>query len=132
MKTKLIMFSVPEKTNEEQLAKDLTTLLSSYGISSHMVVLQEEDLSCMIQQIKPCIKILTDIVKVCGNGKNKLQFISNFSKMISTGFNTQKETKIILNEIIEGEYDKDVQEFANNNNILYIFEFSKNLLGMMA
>ena len=55
----------------------------------------------------------------------------NFYQALANGFYTDKDVKIILNEIIEGSNDPEVVEFARANNITFVFSLAKEALGMI-
>ena len=129
---KIIIFSVPSDTADNALVSKLDELMSELGVHSHVIVLNEKDLACNARQIHPAIVILKDIIRICGTGKNRINFNVNFYQALANGFYTStKDVKIILNEIIEGRNIPEVVEFAKANNISFIFKLAEEALGMM-
>lgn len=128
---KIIIFSVPAKIADKEIISKLTESLNDLNIQSHAVILTENDLACTTKQTNPAIIILRDIVKICGNGQNRIKFNMNFYQALANGFYTDKDVKIILNEIIEGSNDPEVVEFVRANNITFVFSLAKEALGMI-
>lgn len=129
---KIIIFSVPSEIADEAVIAKLTDAMSELNIQSHAVILTKNDLSCTTKPVNPAITILRDIVKICGNGKNRIEFNMNFYRALVNGFYTSgKDVKIILTEIINGQDNPEIVEFARANNIPFIFNLAKEAIGMI-
>lgn len=129
---KIIIFSVPSDTADSTLIPKLDELMSELSIHSHVIVLTEKDLACNTRQIHPATVILKNIVKICGTGKDRISFNVNFYQALANGFYaSDKDVKIILNEIIDGANNSEVVEFAKANGIPFIFNLAKEALGMI-
>ena len=129
---KIIIFSVPSEITNEAIIAKLTEAMSELNIQSHAIILTENDLSCTTKQVNPALTILRDIVKICGNGKNRIEFNINFYRALANGFYTNnKDMRIILTEIINGQNDPEVITFAKANCIPFIFNLAEEALGMM-
>lgn len=128
---KIIIFSMPAEITDKEIISKLTESLNDLNVQSHAVILTENDLACTTKQTNPAIIILREIVKICGNGQNRIKFNMNFYQALANGFYTDKDVKIILNEIIEGSNDPEVVEFARANNITFVFSLAKEALGMI-
>ena len=128
---KIIIFSMPAEITDKEIISKLTESLNDLNVQSHAVILTENDLACTTKQTNPAIVILRDIIKICGNGQNRIKFNMNFYQALANGFYTDKDVKIILNEIIEGSNDPEVVEFARANNITFVFSLAKEALGMI-
>lgn len=129
---KIIIFSVPSEIADEAIIAKLTDAMSELNVQSHAVILTKNDLSCTTKQVNPAITILRDIVRACGNGKNRITFNLNFYQALANGFYaSDKDTKIILTEIINGQNNPEVVEFARMHNIPFIFNLAKEALGMI-
>lgn len=129
---KIIIFSVPSEIADEAVIAKLTDAMSELNVQSHAVILTKNDLSCTTKPVNPTITILRNIIKICGDGKNRITFNLNFYQALANGFYaSDKEIKVILTEIINGQDNPEVVEFARIHNIPFIFNLAKEAIGMI-
>lgn len=130
---KLIVFAIPDSVASEEIIKVLNWKAKKLGFTTNVHVIEKCDLNITEDlQTNPIIEIIEKILEICGNPLNRLRFTTNFYRAINEGFGTtKKDTKILLNEIIQGRKEDNVILFCKQNNIEYIFDLAEQTLGIL-
>lgn len=130
---KLVVFALPNDINVNELARRLDSMFGRMNVKSTVTILEEKDLSFDKAERPHQCQIIDDIVKMCGNPINRLQFTSAFYQGLTSCFNHEdvKDAKIILNELLKGQSIPAVEDYARSKEVFFIFDLARNALGML-
>ena len=129
---KLIIFGLPDEIHDGEIKKNLDEMLKKMSIVGKAIILEKEDIEFQKMERPIQCNIIDDILGTCGNPAFVLDFTANFYRALTNCFgSSEKDVKIILNELLKGAENPIVVKYAQIKKIPYIFDLAKTALGMI-